>query len=361
MTKRLDAFRQSLSSLEIDAMLVTDEINVRYLSGFTGDSSYLLVGPNETTILSDGRYEIQLASECPELTPVIRPPSQLMIDLVKQVLGDSGHSRIGIESSVVSLSQYRQLGEKCPEISWIETTGVVERQRMIKDETEIETTRGAVSIAQRSFQSLLPMLSPKWTERAIAHELEAKMRFLGAESASFKPIVGFNAAAALPHYHPGEVFMPTTGVVLIDWGAKYLGYASDITRTLSIGKVSSEFERAYEAVLAGQLAAIAAIKPGVEGKEIDRIARGEIEKAGLGNKFNHGLGHGIGLQIHESPRMSSNCEDVLAEGMIVTVEPGVYIANDFGIRIEDDVLVTKTGCEVLTTLPKGLDDCRLVL
>ena len=240
-------------------MLVTDEINVRYLSGFTGDSSYLLVGPNETTILSDGRYEIQLASECSELTPVIRPPSQLMIDLVKQVLGDSGHSRIGIESAVVSLSQYRQLGEKCPEISWIETAGVVERQRMIKDETEIETTRGAVSIAQRSFQSLLPMLSPKWTERAIAHELEAKMRFLGAESASFKPIVGFNAAAALPHYHPGEVFMPTTGVVLIDWGAKYLGYASDITRTLSIGKVSSEFERAYEAVLAGQLAAIAAI------------------------------------------------------------------------------------------------------
>ncbi|GAA4443475.1 Xaa-Pro peptidase family protein [Novipirellula rosea] len=361
MTERLDALRQSLDSLEIDAMLVTDEINVRYLTGFTGDSSYLLVGPDQATMLSDGRYEIQLASECPSISAAIRPPSQLMMDLVKQVLGDSGYSRVGIESAVVSLSDYRKMSEKCPDISWIETTGVVERQRMVKDDGEIATTRGAVSIAQRSFQALLPMLSPKWTERAIAHELEAKMRFLGAESASFKPIVGFDAAAALPHYHPAEIFMPSCGVVLIDWGAKYRGYASDITRTLSIGNVSSEFERAYEVVLAAQLAAIEAIKPGVEGKEIDKIARGVIAKAGLGDKFNHGLGHGIGLQIHESPRMSSNCEDVLTAGMIVTVEPGVYIGNEFGIRIEDDVLVTETGCEVLTTLPKGLDDCRLVL
>ncbi|TWU24062.1 putative peptidase [Novipirellula galeiformis] len=361
MAQRLDTLQQSLSSLEIDAMLVIDEINVRYLSGFTGDSSYLLVAPSETTILSDGRYEIQIASECPSLSPVIRPPSQLMLDLLQQVLSDSQYRRIGIESSVVSLAQYRALAAKCPEITWVETAGVVEKQRMIKDESEIQTTREAVSIAQRSFQAILPMLSPKWTERAIAHELEAKMRFLGADSASFKPIVAFDAAGALPHYQPAEIFLPKSGTILIDWGANYRGYASDITRTLWSGKISSEFERAYETVLAAQLAAIAAIRPGVQANKVDLVARDVIQKAGLGAKFNHSLGHGIGLQIHESPRMSSNCEDVLAAGMIVTVEPGVYIGNEFGIRIEDDVLVTNSGCEVLTTLAKGLDDCRLVL
>ncbi|TWT82085.1 putative peptidase [Planctomycetes bacterium CA13] len=361
MSTRIDRLRPVLDSLEIDALLVTDEINVRYLSGFTGDSSYLLISDLRTQMLSDGRYAIQLASECPGMETAIRPPSQMILDLVQDVLCNSTYKRIGIEAGQMTLGQYRQLCHKCPDVHWVETQSVVESLRMVKDSEEIATIRKAVSIAERAFQSLIPMLSPKWSERAIAHELEAKMRFLGADAASFKPIVAFDAAGALPHYHPAEVFFPASGTVLIDWGANFEGYASDLTRTMTIGPISDTFKRAYQAVLEAQLAAIEAMKPGAHGKEIDRIARESLGKSGYGHLFNHGLGHGIGLQIHESPRMSASCEQTLTPGMIITVEPGVYLKDEFGIRIEDDILVTESGCEVLSGLPKGLDDCRLVL
>ncbi|TWU38951.1 putative peptidase [Novipirellula aureliae] len=358
---RIATLRDSLESLEIDAILVTDPTNVRYLSGFTGDSSYLFVGRERAEMLSDGRYEIQLSEQCPNLRTVIRPPSQLIMDLVKTVINESGDRRIGIEASDVTLGQYQELCEKCPDVHFVATESVIQRQRMVKDAHEIAIVRQSVQIAQRSFQSLLPMLSTKWSERAIAHELEAKMRFLGAEGASFKPIVAFNAAGALPHYEPADLFLPSQGTVLIDWGARFKGYASDLTRTMTIGTISDKFEHAYQSVLEAQLAAIEAIRPGAEGKDIDRIVREKLEKAGYGKEFNHGLGHGFGLEIHESPRMSPNCEHTLLPGMIITVEPGVYLSGQFGIRIEDDVLVTENGCERLSDLPKGLDDCRLVL
>ncbi len=342
-------------------MLVTDEKNVRYLSGFTGDSSYLLVQPSGTTILSDGRYETQIASECGSLARVIRPPGQLLSDLTQSVLNDLGGKRVGIEADQMSLASYRSLAEKCVTVELVETSGVVEKQRMIKDEEEIRITRQAVRIAERAFASLVPMLTAGWSERAIAHELEAKMRFLGAEGCSFAPIVAAGAAGALPHYHPSGAIIGDATSLLIDWGAFYHGYASDLTRTLHRQNVSDDFRRSYHAVLNAQLAAIDAIGPGVAAKEVDAVARGVLESAGMGDAFKHGLGHGIGLQIHESPRMSSISEETLATGMIITVEPGVYFEGAFGIRIEDDVLVTDTGHEVLSRLPKGLDDCRMIL
>ncbi len=362
MTQRIETLRAMLDELQVDAFLVTNEINVRYLTGFTGDSSFLLVTPTETMMLSDGRYEIQLKNECPEIGALIRPPSQKMAELLEAAIRSrSSWKRIGLESAQVTVADYRDLNKRSPQITWVETSSVVENLRMVKDASEIATIRKAVDIAERSFLSMVPLISPKWSERAIAHEIESRMRFLGAESASFKPIIAFDSAGALPHYQPAEVFMPSRGSLLFDWGAKFQGYASDITRTLAIGAPSPDFERAYNAVLESQLAAIAAIRPGADGRDVDKTARDVIVKAGLGDKFNHGLGHGIGLQIHESPRMSANCEYTLAPGMIVTVEPGVYLADQYGIRIEDDVLVTDTGCEVLSTLAKGLDDCRLVL
>lgn len=165
----------------------------------------------------------------------------------------------------------------------------------------------------------------------------------------------------LPHYHPGDAIIGDAATLLIDWGARYHGYASDLTRTLHRDNVSDDFRRAYEAVLSAQLAAIDAIRPGTAAKEVDGVARGVLETAGMGEAFKHGLGHGTGLQIHESPRMSAVSDETLASGMIITVEPGVYFEGDFGIRIEDDVLVTETGHEVLSRLPKGLDECRLIL
>ncbi len=358
---RLETLAARLDELEMDAMLVTDEINVRYLSGFTGDSSYLLVTRKGTTIMSDGRYDTQIADECPALATAIRPPGQLMQDLLAEVIKGSGQSRVGFEAAHVTVASLAVMTESCPDIQWIETSGVVEQQRMIKDADEIETTRKAVEIAQRSFQAVLPMITTASSEREIAHDLEAKMRTLGAEGVSFAPIVAAGAAGALPHYRPGPAMIGDSATLLVDWGTCYDGYASDLTRTFHRQTASDAFRRAYDVVLEAQLAAIAAIGPGVAASDVDRAAREILEKAGLGDAFKHGLGHGTGLQIHESPRMSSVSDEILDSGMIITVEPGVYFEGDFGIRIEDDVLVTPEGAEVLSSLAKGLDDCRLML
>ena len=261
----------------------------------------------------------------------------------------------------MSLASYRALVEKCKPIELIATSGVVEKQRIVKDQGEIEITREAVRIAERAFESVCPMLTTESTERAVAHELEAKMRWLGADGCSFAPIVAAGPSGALPHYFPSADAIGQSATLLIDWGASYRGYASDLSRTLHRQHASEAFRSSYQAVLEAQRAAIDAIRPGVLAREVDAVARKVLDKAGLGEAFKHGLGHGTGLQIHESPRMSSISEEELCSGMIITVEPGVYFEGDFGIRIEDDVLVTDTGHEVLSRLPKGLDDCRLML
>lgn len=361
LPKRLQTLTASLDELGVDAMLIGDETNVSYLSGFGGDSSFLLVQPQGTTILSDGRYELQIASECGGLSAVIRPPEQLLPDLIRSILSDLGSARVGIEADHFALSSFRYFSQHCPRIEFVETSGVVERQRMIKDRDEIETTRRSVRIAERAYQAVIPMLSGDSSERSIAHELEAKMRLLGADRCSFEPIVAVGPSGALPHYRPGAATIGDAATLLIDWGAFFEGYASDLTRTLHSDHASEAFRRAYQAVLEAQLAAIDAIRPGIEAKQVDAAARNVLAQAGLGEAFKHGLGHGTGLQIHEMPRMSASSEETLASGMIVTVEPGVYFDGDFGIRIEDDVLVTETGREILSHLPKGLDDCRFLL
>ncbi len=253
------------------------------------------------------------------------------------------------------------LKERLPNVEFKQTAGQVESLRVIKDETEIEKTRRAVDVAQRAIQSLLPRLTPDWTERQVAFELEAVMRELGASGVSFEPIVGAEPSGALPHYRPGGTKIGDAATLLIDWGAEYQGYASDLTRTFHRDHASDDFRKAYDAVLTAQLAAIAAIGPGVEAADVDAAARDSLTAAGYSDAFKHGLGHGTGLQIHEAPRLSSISTDTLQPGMIITIEPGVYFEGDFGIRIEDDVLVTEFGHEVLSTFPKGLDDCRLIM
>ena len=361
MTKRIANLQARLQELQCDALLVTNEINVSYLSGFSGDSSYLLIEPSKTSILSDGRYETQIATECPDLTAVIRYSGTTMMETVQEVLGGTDAQKIGIESGHVSLSLYRGLCDRCEEIQWVETNGVVEELRMVKDDSEIEIIRHSIDIAQRSFQSVMAKLRTDWSEREIAHELESTMRFLGAEGVSFTPIIAAGPAGALPHYRPSEAQLGDHPTLLVDWGAAYRGYASDLTRTMHRQHASDDFRRCYQAVLDAQLSAIDKIGPGVAASEVDAAAREVLKQANLGEAFVHGLGHGFGLEIHESPRMSSIAKEILQPGMIVTVEPGVYFGGDFGIRIEDDVLVTETGCEVLSTLPKGLDDCALFL
>lgn len=358
---RLQRLTDSLDGLELDAMLVTDETNVRYLSGFTGDSSFLLVTPQGTSILSDGRYTAQIAEQCAGIETQIRSSTQLLRDVVKELLSSSGATKVGIEADKLTLAEFQFLEAGCDGIEFVSTKAVVEKLRMIKDEAEVLLTRRAVEIAERVFTELVPTLTSEHTEKQVAHEIEHRMRLLGAEGCSFAPIVAAGPGGALPHYQPQNLPLAKHRSLLIDWGAKYEGYASDLTRTLHQQNVSDAFKRAYEGVLEAQLAAIELIRPGVSAREVDAAARVALERHGILDAFKHGLGHGTGLQIHESPRMSPISDEILASGMIITVEPGVYYDGDFGIRIEDDILVTDSGHEVLSTLPKGLDDCRFIL
>jgi Xaa-Pro aminopeptidase len=358
---RLQRLTDTLDDLALDALLITDEINVRYLSGFTGDSSFLLVTSQGTTILSDGRYTAQIAAECTGIETQIRSSSQLLRDLVKDVLGASGAKRVGIEADKVTFAEYQFFEAACDPMQLVATTAVVEKLRIIKDEAEITATRKAVEIAEQVFSELVPTLTSEQTERAIAHDIEHRLRLLGAEGCSFAPIVAAGPGGALPHYQPQDLTLGNHTSLLIDWGANFQGYASDLTRTLHQQNVSDAFKRAYEGVLEAQLAAIELIRPGVPVKDVDAAARAALARHGILDAFKHGLGHGTGLQIHESPRMSPISDEILASGMIITVEPGVYYDGDFGIRIEDDILVTDSGHEVLSNLPKGLDDCRFIL
>ncbi len=374
-----------LDDHEIDALLVTDEINVRYASGFTGDSSFLLVTPDSTTMLSDGRYTTQLQQECPSIDHAIRMPSKPMMVLLSEQLAALGDVRVGFEAQSVTVATHQSMqaivtdadicpgSKKCPGLTWVATNGIVEKLRLIKDDDEIALIRRAIEIAERSYLSIVPKLRGEWSELAIAHEIEATMRVLGAEGVSFAAIIAAEPSGALPHYRPTTTRLGESASLLMDFGAKYKGYASDITRTLGNqsqanpliasknGVVSDKFRRAYDAVLEAQLAAIDAITPGIPASAVDAVTRQVLQRHGLADAFIHGLGHGIGLQIHESPRMSAISDETLQAGMVITVEPGVYFAGEFGIRIEDDVLVTAGGRQVLTSLPKGLDDCPLML
>lgn len=361
MNDRIQKLSDQLGTWDADAFWVTGEINVNYLTGFTGDSSTLLVQPSGQTMLSDGRYKEQLDEECPGLDVAIKSPSQKPIDFVVEVLGSSGARRIAIEADQMSVAQLSELKKHLPDMQWIETAGVVGSHRMIKDAEEIEILRSAVRINERALESVLAKLGPDWTEQEIAYELESTIRRLGATGFSFEPIIGAGPGGAKPHYRSGQTIIGDFPALLIDWGTKLGGYASDLTRSFHLGTPPSRFLSAYEAVLESQLAAIATIRPGVTGAEVDAAARNVLKKFGLDEYFVHGLGHGVGLQIHEMPRLSAVSEDVLAPGMVITVEPGVYFEGEFGIRIEDDVLVTETGHEVLSRMPKGLDDCGLIL
>ncbi|MEM6470699.1 MAG: Xaa-Pro peptidase family protein [Planctomycetota bacterium] len=366
MSDRLSRLTSQLDALQADAFLVTDEINVRYLSGFTGDSSSLLVSANSTRMLSDGRYKEQIEDECPGLEALIRSPAEKPHEFIAKVIADGmpagiANPRLAIEADQMNLATFAHLKPLLPQVHWVETSGVVGKLRQIKDAGEIEILRSSVKINERALQSVLAKLGSDWSEIEVAYEIEATIRRLGASGFSFDPIIGAGPGGAKPHYRPDATLIGDHTALLIDWGTQLEGYASDLTRCFHFGNPPARFESAYSAVLDAQLAAIEAIRPGATGAEVDAAAREVLRCAGLDEYFVHGLGHGVGLEIHEQPRLSSVSEDILQPGMVITVEPGVYFEGDFGIRIEDDVLVTEDGNEVLSELAKGLDDCRVIL
>jgi Xaa-Pro aminopeptidase len=265
--------------------------------------------------------------------------------------------RLGIEGKSATVSLHQSLAGALPKHELLVTDGLVEQLRMIKDKDEIDATRLACLQARKAFDAVRALLTPEMTELDIAAELEYRARRVGAKALAFPPLVGVGPRAALPHVAPTSRQLKESDFVLIDWGANSGLYLSDLTRILVTGKISPKLRKIYGVVLKAQLAAIAAIRPGIACEDVDNVARSIIAKAGYGAAFGHGLGHGTGLDIHEQPRFAAGQKTKLQPGMIVTVEPGIYLPDWGGVRIEDDVLVTRTGHVVLTDVPKELDEC----
>ncbi len=353
--QRRKTLRDEFERLEVDALLVTDEKNVTWLTGFTGDSSPLLLDREGDLIISDSRYTTQLADECPGLPVAARDARHTLKEFLSLTLGKRPIQRLGVEADTMTLAVFEQLREATSTLELVATQGVVIGLRAKKDPDEIALIRHAAHIAEAAFLSVTAALRANQSERDVAFDLEHTIRALGGDGCSFPPIVAVGDNAARPHAVPSQRKLSEHPLLLIDWGAVYQGYRSDITRVLYTGEAEEELNTIYRVVWEAQQAAIAKIAPGVVTNEVDAAARDHSAQAGYGDYFGHGLGHGIGLNIHEEPRFSPRIETKLEPGMVVTVEPGIYLPGRGGVRLEDDVLVTETGHEVLSTLPKDRD------
>ena len=341
---------------DVDTILVTNETNVRYLTGFTGDSTYLLLGSQFSLLVSDSRYTTQIAEECPGLDLHVRPHTVKMHEAIGKIVKKAKVTKLGFEPGSVTVETFELWHSELKAVAFVPCAGLTEDLRMVKDAVELAEIRDAIRLAEKGFGTLRATLRPELTELEVAHDLEHAIRKFGSPGVSFPPIVGVGPNGALPHGRPSHARISDADSLLVDWGAiSPGGYRSDLTRVLVTGKVSAKLEKVYRVVLTAQQLGIEAIRPGVRCADVDAIARQHIDQAGFGKYFGHSLGHGIGLNIHEGPRLAAVSEQVLEPGMVVTVEPGVYIPNVLGVRIEDDILVTKDGCEVLTSVPKDFE------
>jgi Xaa-Pro aminopeptidase len=342
-----------LADAGVDALLVTNLVNVRYLTGYTGSNGLALVGFDACTFVTDFRY-VQQAAEEVDAAFDRRRGERDLLEAVEEPL-PSGPVRLGFEEAYMSVRQHRRLRELLPDrVQLVGVVDVIERLRAVKEAAEVDSMRSAAALADDALRWLLERGLVGRTERELALDLEQRMRSQGAEDPSFPAIVAAGAHGALPHASPRDVEIPSGELVVIDWGARVDGYNSDCTRTVAAGAVGDEAASVYGVVLDAQLAGVGAVRPGATGREVDSAARDLIEAAGYGSEFGHGLGHGVGLEVHENPRLSQRSDDVLAAGNAVTVEPGIYLPERFGVRIEDLVIVGEDGCEILSSIGKEL-------
>lgn len=354
VARRGERLRQTLRETGLEALLVSSPVNVTYLTGFTGESSYLVLGRERSVLVSDRRFTEQIAEECPGLEAHVRPPTHSLPQATSQVLSQLGVKTVGFESQHLTVAERETLAELTKTVSWKGERDQVERLRAVKDAFEVEQIREAIAIAQRAFVVFCALLRREDREKDLSDAMEMYVRRCGGKGTSFPTIVAVGERAALPHAPPTERALGEAELLLVDWGASGPLYKSDLTRVLVAESRSAKLEEVYEVVLRAQLAAIKTVRPGVMGQEVDAAARSVIGAAGYGDFFGHGLGHGIGLQVHEAPALRPHSEVVLEPGMVVTIEPGIYLPGWGGVRIEDDVLVTDDGCEVLTSVPKEL-------
>jgi len=363
---RIRQLRLTLPPAGVDALLVMVAENRRYLSGFTGEDTQfdesagaLIITAEKLLLATDSRYELQARREAPDYEVVCYKEglAKQLPALVERL----NISRLGFESVRLTVQQHEKIKEELNKsgnsIRLLPVEDLVETLRIVKDETEVQETRNALRLAESAFTACLPKLRPGTTEKELAWLMEKAMREAGAEALSFPTIVAAGANSALPHAIPGDRAVQPGEPILFDWGARLNGYCSDISRTVIIGKPDSRFEKVFQTVLDAQRFAIDAIRPGASSKAVDKIARDHIDRKGYGGLFGHGLGHGTGLAIHEAPRLSPLKEFRLEAGMVSTVEPGIYVPDWGGVRLENMIVVRDGGAEVLNELDPGR--CRI--
>ena len=345
---RRDVLADSLAANKLEALLVGAPANVRYLTGFTGSNGILLALRTGAFFFTDPRYEIQAAGEVSCAVRVVRGP---LYPAAAALASRKRIRRVAVERTGIRYDQYEALAQK---VKIQPFTGLVEALRAVKSSTEIESIRRSVLTNSKALEQAVRAMKPGMRESDLAAEIDYRMRRLGAEKPAFETIVATGGHGALPHARPGGARLENGHLVLIDMGAMQDGYASDMTRMFHLGPAPRKTRDTYRAVLEAQLAAIAAVKPGVLSERVDRAARQSLKAAGLEKAFVDSTGHGLGLEIHEDPRLGKKSKTPLAPGMAITIEPGVYLEGWGGIRIEDTVVVTATGCEILTPTSKEL-------
>lgn len=349
--RRLARLQSRLREAELPAMWITNPINRRYLSGFTGTSGAVLVTWDEAWLFTDFRY-MQQAPLQVQVMPVVEHKPQ-MLDTLHEWLRQRGIQRLGFEAKTMTYGEFLAATSKLVDLEWRPTVHLVEQLRLFKDEAELKVIRRATQLADDAFAYILNHIRPGVSERELALKLEWYMRESGATSASFDIIVASGERSALPHGIASDKRLHTGEFVKLDFGALLDGYCSDLTRTVMLGQPTARHREIYQIVLAAQQQVLLHLKPGMTGKEADALARQVIADAGYGDQFGHGTGHGFGMDIHEDPRLNKQSTTILQPGMTVTVEPGIYVPEFGGVRIEDDVLITADGIDILTTSPKS--------
>ena len=357
MSVKLDNLRQKFDQddLGLDAILISSPENRRYMSGFTGSAGWLLISRDDATLATDFRYVEQAGKQAPDFRVHRTAPG---LGWFPEWTAEHNVKRIGFESDDVTISlhnAFRKAADESettnhPEL--VPTSGIVEQLRVYKDAAELALLAKAIEIADEAIDEVAPRIEPGITEEGVAWELEKAMRERGAEMISFDTIVGAGANGALPHHRADDTVIKPNDAIVIDMGAKYEGYCSDLTRTIFVGEPDAKFRRIYDIVLQAQLAAEEQVRAGMTGEEADAIARDIIAEAGHGDDFGHSLGHGVGLAVHEFPRLGPRAEDTLEDGMVFTIEPGIYLPGWGGVRIEDIVVMENGRARVISKAKK---------
>lgn len=351
--QRLERCRKSMRENGVRAFLVSKPADLFYLTGFTGEDSAALVLPDRVHLLSDRRFEEVARQECPWARAWMRKGS--LNQEIGKAAGELRIKSMAVQPDGLTLAGYDDARKQCRGCKLTKAPDIVGGMRRYKDAEELRCMRVAIRVAQEAFLALRRAIRVGMTETDLASRLEFEMKRRGAERPSFPTIIAEGANSALPHAHPGRRKVHEGSAILVDWGARVGEYCSDLTRMVFIGTVSPRFQRMYEAVLAAQEEGLQAVRPGARMCDVDAVARRRMKKAGLGREFSHGLGHGLGIDIHEPPSVSWRSDELMQPGMTVTIEPGAYVPGVGGVRIEDDVLVSQRGATLMTSLPKSLE------